>query len=173
MNSTAIPQAFAGRGRARAGVSRTLSLAIAFAGFVLATPAGAQTAPEETTKLADQLVACAGLPGEKERLECYDQLAQPLMGLQSKGSAPKAEHSFTGRDDWDSQPFEMTKVWRLVWQNEGSLLTVELMTEQGEMLDVIGNQIGRGGGRSEVQEPGVYRLAVRGLGGWRVQVVPE
>src|SRR3546814_267050 len=85
----------------------------------------------------------------------------------------RSAHSFTGRDDWDSQPFEMTKAWRLVWQNQGSLLTVELRAEQGEMLDVIGNQIGQGGGRSEVQEPGVYRLAVRGLGGWRVQVVPE
>lgn len=146
---------------------------VALATFVIAAPASAQTAPEETTKLADQLVSCAGLPNEQDRLECYDRLAQPLMGLQAHGSAPEAEHSFTGRDDWDSQPIEMTTAWRLVWQNEGSLLTVELRTEQGEMLDVIGNQIGPGGGRSEVQEPGVYSLAVRGLGGWRVQVVPE
>lgn len=143
---------------------------------IVAAPlvAAAQTGgPEDTTKLADQLISCAGLPGEQERLECYDTLAQPLLGLEEGGAAATALHSFTGRDDWDSEPFEVTQPWRVTWQNEGSLLTVELRGEQGEMLDVIGNQIGRGGGRSEVQEPGVYRLAVRGLGGWRVQVVDE
>ena len=145
------------------------------AAAVVAAPltAAAQTAgPEDTTKLADQLVYCAGLPGEQERLQCYDALARPLLGLE-EGGAAAALHSFTGRDDWDSEPFEVTRPWRVTWQNEGSLLTVELRGEQGEMLDVIGNQIGRGGGRSDVQEPGVYRLAVRGLGGWRVQVVDE
>lgn len=128
---------------------------------------------EDTTKLADQLVYCAGLSGEKERLACYDALARPLLGLEESGAATAARHSFTGRDDWDSEPFEVMNPWRLTWQNEGSLLTIELRSEQGEMIDVIGNQIGRGGGRSEVQPPGVYRLAVRGLGGWRVQVVDE
>src|SRR3546814_11070838 len=67
----------------------------------------------------------------------------------------------------------MNEPWRLVWQNQGSLLTVELWTPQSEMLDVIGNQIGQGGGRSEVIEPGSYRLAVRGLGGWNIKVVGE
>jgi tripartite-type tricarboxylate transporter receptor subunit TctC len=38
---------------------------------------------------------------------------------------------------------------------------------------IIGNQIGKGGGRSESLDPGSYTLAVRGLGGWRVQVVSE
>lgn len=146
------------------------------AAMIVAAPlaAAAQTGnSEDTTKLADQLLYCAGLPGEQERLRCYDTLAQPLLGLDEGGGAAAARHSFTGRDDWDSEPFEVTQPWRVTWQNEGSLLTVELRGEQGEMLDVIGNQIGRGGGRSEVQEPGVYRLAVRGLGGWRVQVVDE
>lgn len=140
----------------------------------VAGEAGAQTAgPEDTTKLADQIVKCAGLTDNRPRLECYDELAQPLLGLEEGGEGAKALHTFTGRDDWDSEAFEISQPWRAVWQNQGSLLTVELRGEQGEMLDVIGNQIGRGGGRSEVVEPGVYRLAVRGLGGWRVQVVRE
>ncbi|HEY9538574.1 MAG TPA: hypothetical protein VIS03_13370 [Kiloniellaceae bacterium] len=182
MNRTAIPEAFAESERGNAGAGASVAgrwwlplafASLAIASLAIAAPAAAQTVPEETTKLADQLIACAGLPGSEDRLKCYDRLAQPLLGLETEDSAPTAAHSFTGRDDWDSQPFEMTKAWRLVWQNQGSLLTVELRAEQGEMLDVIGNQIGQGGGRSEVQEPGVYRLAVRGLGGWRVQVVPE
>lgn len=160
-------------------ISRTAakrwSRALTTAAILLAPYAAvAQTGPEDTTKLADQLVYCAGLTGEQERLRCYDTLARPLLGLKEGGeTTAAARHSFTGRDDWDSEPFEVMQPWRVTWQNEGSLLTVELRTEQGEMLDVIGNQIGRGGGRSEVQPPGVYRLAVRGLGGWRVQVVDE
>src|SRR3546814_11194545 len=118
-------------------------------------------------------MACAGWPGSEDRLKCYDRLAQPLLGLETEYSAPTAAHSFTGRDDWDSQPFEMTKAWRLVWQNQGSLLTVELRAEQGEMLDVIGHQIGQGGGRSAVKESGVSSIAVRGQVGWRWAVVHE
>jgi hypothetical protein len=150
------------------------------AGLVLAGVAGSDAAwaqtrsADDTTKLADQIVGCAGLDGDQERLRCYDDLAQPLLGLdESAEDAPTALHSFTGKDDWDSEPIEIATPWRLVWQNQGSLLTVELHTAQNEMVDVIGNQIGRGGGRSAILEPGSYRLAVRGLGGWRVQVVGE
>jgi len=151
-----------------------LRLCCAAAAMLAAPFAAAQTGgAEDTTKLADQLVYCAGLPTGQERLQCYDELARPLLGLADEGGDAAALHSFTGRDDWDSEPFEVRQPWRVAWQNEGSLLTVERLSEQGEMLAVIGNQLGRGGGRSEVQEPGVYRLAVRGLGGWRVQVVEE
>jgi len=132
-------------------------------------------ADDDTTKLADQIIDCAGLSEKGERLQCFDEFAAPLMGIDEPevpGSS-RALHSFTGKDDWDSQVLEVDKPWRLVWQNQGSLLTVELRTEQDELLDVIGNQIGKGGGRSESLEPGSYRLAVRGLGGWRVQVVSE
>lgn len=152
-------------------ISAALALAVAAGGGT----AWAQTrTTDDTTKLADQIIGCAGLDGDQERLRCYDALAQPLLGLDdSSEDAPTALHSFTGRDDWDSEPIEVDTPWRLVWQNQGSLLTVELRTAQNEMVDVIGNQIGRGGGRSAVLEPGSYRLAVRGLGGWRVQVVGE
>lgn len=132
--------------------------------------------PDDTTRLADKLLQCGGIPGEDARLKCYDELARPLMGLEEEpgaGEGVEAIHRFTGTDDWDSEPFEVNKPWRVVWQNQGSLLTVELRTEQNEMVDVIGNQIGRGGGRSDRLDPGVYRLAVRGLGGWRVQVVGD
>jgi hypothetical protein len=151
------------------------------AGLVLAAmlaSGGAQAQlPEQddTTELAEEILSCAALQEEGARLECYDALAQPLMGLEGatrEGDA-SALHSFTGKDDWDSQVLEINKPWRLVWQNQGSLLTVELWTPQEEMLDVIGNQIGRGGGRSEIQDPGTYRLAVRGLGGWNIKLVSE
>ncbi|MPZ11442.1 MAG: hypothetical protein GEU89_14720 [Kiloniellaceae bacterium] len=130
---------------------------------------------DDTTKLADEIIGCSSLENKDARLECYDALAQPLLGIEEPTAEDEgsALQSFTGTDDWDSEVLEIDAPWRLVWQNQGSMLTVELWTSQNEMLDVIGNQIGRGGGRSEVLDPGSYRLAVRGLGGWRIQVVSE
>lgn len=155
-----------------------LAVCLLLAMTVLSGRAVAQassTADDDTTKLADQIIDCAGLTEKEERLQCFDEVAAPLMGL-DESSAPgsaRALHSFTGKDDWNSEVVEVDKPWRLVWQNQGSLLTVELLSAQGELLDVIGNQIGKGGGRSEILDPGSYTLAVRGLGGWRVQVVSE
>lgn len=45
------------------------------------------------------------------------------------------------------------------------------MDSEGLLIDVIGQQIGEGGGRSEPQEPGTYRLAVRGLVASRVRIL--
>lgn len=149
-------------------------LAAAAFSAALSAEAGAQTrAADDTTKLADEIIDCAGLDDDAARLACYDEVAEPLLGLEpsAEEGAGKALHSFTGKDDWDSEVLELTGPWRVVWQNQGSLLTVELRTSQGEMVDVIGNQIGEGGGRSAVLDPGSYRLAVRGLGGWRLQVI--
>lgn len=133
-------------------------------------------AADDTTKLAEEIIDCAGLEENAERLKCYDEVAEPLLGLDdapADSGAATALQQFTGKDNWDSDILEFDKPWRLIWQNQGSLLTVELQTAQGELVDVIGNQIGAGGGRSEVLEPGSYRLAVRGLGGWRLQVISE
>ncbi|MGD1878614.1 MAG: hypothetical protein ACFB13_14090 [Kiloniellaceae bacterium] len=130
---------------------------------------------DDTTELADEIIGCAGLTAEAERLKCFDRVAAPLMGLGDSPQSGTADalQSFTGKGDWDSDVVEFERPWRLVWQSQGSLLTVELHSAQGELVDVIGNQIGKGGGRSEVLEPGSYRLAVRGLGGWRVQAVSD
>jgi hypothetical protein len=153
-----------------------LAVCILLAMTLLGGRAAAQSAAaDDTTKLADQIIDCAGLSQNDERLRCYDELAEPLVGIEepTADGVGQALHSFTGKDDWDSEVLEVDKPWRLVWQNQGSLLTVELRNDQGELLDVIGNQIGKGGGRSESLDPGSYTLAVRGLGGWRVQVVSE
>lgn len=144
--------------------------------LIAATPSVAvlaQAPNDETTTLADELIDCAGLPGDGERLACYDALAQPLLGLDgsTEAATDQALNSFTGKGDWDSETLEIEQPWRVTWQNQGSLLTIELWDSAGELLNVVGNQIGRGGGRSEVLEPGSYRLAVRGTGGWRVQAV--
>ena len=155
--------------------ARLLSSAAVCAALA-ASGAAAQTgSSDDTTRLAEEIIDCSGLSDDAARLSCYDELAQPLLGLEpADGSGGVAAlHSFTGKDDWDSQVLDFSAPWRVVWQGQGSLLTVELHTSQGELVRVVGNQIGEGGGRSEVLQPGSYRLAVRGLGGWRLQVIDE
>ncbi|WP_193370852.1 hypothetical protein [Pelagibius marinus] len=147
-------------------------LCVAGAGGVLAQEKPA----DDTTKLAEEIIDCASLDSNARRLACYDEVAAPLLGVEGaseESDVPAAIHKFTGKDNWNSDVLELTSPWRLVWQNKGSLLTVELHTSQGELVEVVGNQIGEGGGRSTVIGPGSYRLAVRGLGGWQVQLVTE
>jgi len=135
---------------------------------------GQSVVADDTTKLAEEIIDCAGLEAAEARLDCYDRLAAPLLGLAETAEgdgASAALHRFTGKEDWDSEVLDLTGPWRLVWQNQGSLLTVELRSSNGELVDVVGNQIGAGGGRSAVLDPGSYRLAVRALGAWRLQVI--
>ncbi len=141
---------------------------------VFALPAAAQSGENDASKLGDDLITCASMEDDGERLICYDKLAQPLAGLDAAepGGAAAALESFTGEDDWDSEVFEVSQPWRITWQTQASILTIELHGSEGELIDVIGNQIGAGGGASGTLEPGRYSLAARGVGSWRIKVLP-
>src|SRR3546814_14482745 len=107
--------------------------------------AQAQTQPgeeDDTTKLAEEILSCSALKNETARLACYDALAQPLLGLEKPGQEDSgALLNFTGTDAWDSDDVEINKPWRLVWQNQGSLLTGESGTAQSEKRVGDGNQV--------------------------------
>ena len=136
-----------------------------------AGPAAAQSG--ETSSLADELVACAAIRDEGERLACYDGLAQPLARLDAEAvDEDEILHTFSGKDDGDSGTVDIGQPWRAVWQSDVSILTIELREPDDNLIGTIGFQIGKGGGRSDVQEPGVYKLAMRGNGTWQVNIVP-
>ena len=141
-------------------------------------PAAAQT--ESATgdggisKLGNDLISCAAIENDQARLACYDDLAQPLAGLEKDNAKGEVEvlQSFAGEDDWDSEVFEIEKPWRVTWQTKANILTIELYGPDGELIDVIGNQIGAGGGTSGTLEPGRYYLGARGVGSWQIKVLP-
>ncbi|MGH6948621.1 MAG: hypothetical protein ACREDZ_14915 [Kiloniellales bacterium] len=142
--------------------------------LLAAAPALGQSSSEPTeSTLAAELVDCVALDDKTERLACYDELAKPLaaVGAEAGSADPSVVQTFSGKDDWDSETFEVGRPWRAIWEIEGNILNVELLDSEGTLIDVIGQQIGEGGGRSEPQEPGTYRLGVRGLGAWRVRIV--
>ena len=101
-------------------------------------------------------------------------LAQPLAGLEKDNARGETEilKSFAGEDDWDSEVFEVDKPWRITWQTKANILTIELYGAEGELVDVIGNQIGAGGGTSGKLEPGRYYIGARGVGSWQIKVLP-
>jgi len=121
---------------------------------------------------AQQLLSCMALDEDAARLACFDRAAAPLAAAEraAEGSAVKL---LQGEGDLDSKSFEMTGPWRVAWVSKGSILTIELRSGLGEVHDVVGNQIGAGEGASEVLDPGVWQLAIRGIGAWQVRVVPE
>lgn len=143
-------------------------------GALLASGAAAQSGENSASKLGDDLISCAGVEDDQERLACYDEVAQPLAGLEEENAegGSKVIESFAGEDDWDSEIFEIDQPWRVTWQTKANILTIELYGPEGELLEVIGNQIGAGGGSSATLEPGRYYLGARGVGSWQMKVLP-
>lgn len=156
-------------------MSRTrLSLAASLALAVLVSiRTGSAAAQDTATGLADALIACMAIEQAEQRLACYDALAGPLAGLKpdQENDEDALLFKFAGKDDGDSQPFQVADRWRVVWHSDTSVLTIELWDPQGSLIGTIGFQIGKGGGRSDVQPPGHYKLAVRGSGSWRISVI--
>lgn len=144
------------------------------AGILLAaTPATPQES-DVTSGMAAKLVSCTRIEGATERLACFDGTVAPLVRLaESRKEGETLVDSFVGADDWDSPVLEMTQPWHVNWESETNILTVELRDARGEHLNVIGHQIGSGSGRSETVEPGSYRIALRSIGDWRIDVVEE
>lgn len=130
---------------------------------------------ELTVGATRKLVSCLRIEAPMERLDCYDEVVDRLSRMAEPGG-PEGEslvESFVGADDWDSPVLEMKRSWHVAWRTETNILTIELRGTRGEHLTVVGHQIGSGTGQSDPIEPGVYRLALRGFGDWRIDVVEE
>ena len=153
--------------------SAVLAVTLSFAAL-LATGAAAQSGETKASKLGDDLISCAVIENDQERLACYDEVAQPLAGLEKENAQGETEvlQSFAGEDDWDSEVFEVERPWRVTWQTKANILTIELYNAEDELVEVVGNQIGAGGGSSGTLEPGRYYLGARGVGSWQMKVLP-
>ncbi len=128
---------------------------------------------DPTTPLANKLLDCAGIEDDAERLGCFDAVTAPLAGIADEEAEEQAVQVFRGEDDWDSETLQIDQPWRVTWTAKGNILTLELRDQNGELVSVIGNQIGRGGGSTDILDPGVWRLAVRSIGAWELRVIEE
>jgi len=150
-----------------------MSGAFALCIVTMSSAAVAQSSTADRT-LADQVIACAAIDANDARLACYDKLAEPLLGL-GAGEESQASADFVGRGHWDSDVFTVNHPFRIVWESRAKTLTIELHGPGGDLLALIGPQIGEGSGRSDkIFDPGDYRVGVRATDGeWRVSAVEE
>lgn len=139
----------------------------------LASGTGGEAAAQEqqaVERLAAQVAACSMLQDPTDRLSCYDEAAG------REGDPVVAEGvilDLAGSDDFDSDTFVVAAPWHIRWDSAGSIFTVELQNIAGELIGIIGNQIGAGNDRSDPQPPGEYQLAVRAIGEWQIWVMEE
>jgi hypothetical protein len=134
-----------------------------------------QEEADKDAVVIDRLMSCVGVQQEALRLQCYDSLLQPLAKSRVEDASQSASviRSFAGSDDHDTDVLTIREPWHLRWAFNGSLLSIELRTADGGLVDMVGNQIGAGHGRSAPLQPGVYRLAVRAFGDWQVVLERE
>lgn len=139
----------------------------------LASGTGGEAAAQEqeaVERLAAEIAACSMLQDPTERLRCYDEAA----GRESDTVVPEGVIlELAGSDDFDSDSFVVEQPWHLRWGTEGSIFTAELHNIAGELIGIIGNQIGAGNDRSGAQPPGEYRLSVRAIGKWQIWVMED
>lgn len=169
------PRQVAKRRRLR---SRSLQSSILAAAAWLAAgqfPAGAQDAEDPAPAAVQQLLRCVDLSEEALRLQCYDAVMEPLADARVDAGFEEEHtlHAFSGRDDHDTETLTMEQPWWARWVFDGSILTIELRLTNGELVNIVGNQIGAGHGNTAVLEPGAYQLAVRAIGKWQIAVEPE
>lgn len=143
--------------------------ALAVAGWA---PLRAQEAPtiDLSSPLAREMMSCLPIEDDAARLACFDAVAAPLAQAEADAEE-SAVKVLQGEGDWDSEVFTMEDPWHIAWSSEGSLLTIELHDGNGQLDDVVGNQIGGGEGTSPGLDPGTWRLAIRAVGAWQVRVV--
>lgn len=131
----------------------------------------AQTSPEAT--VIDDLLQCMPIEDDQRRLECYDARLRQVADLRPDG-AGEAAQTFTGNGNWQSEPFAMEREWRLAWQSNTDLLTIQLTGPTPlQQQAVVDNHIGSGAGRTPPQEPGEYQIDVRAIGEWQIIAVEE
>jgi hypothetical protein len=148
-------------------------------GFLLATsialpsPVAAQTSGETGT-ITEDIVNCASIADDGQRLSCFDRSVAQLLG-QGAGQGEDAALEFVGEDgSWTSDVVTIDRKWHIVWQSTAVQMTVELRSAEDHLLSVAATQVGEGSGQSSPFDPGAYRLNVRAVNGeWRLLVIEE
>lgn len=125
-------------------------------------------------ELESELTACHMIDDPTERLKCYDKIVEGESESESGDIVATDEETIiniAGEDDFDSKNFTTEETWHLRWNHKGSIMTIELRDFAGELIGIVGNQIGKGEGRSESLSPGEYMLSVRAIGEWEIYAI--
>ncbi len=118
------------------------------------------------------------------------QAQTPFLGLLSIVSAPDSNSiddsdisnieqdpssgiiaKFRGTDIRNTKPFSVNSPWEVKWDAKGNVFNIYLYSEDGTLINVLGNQNDPGEGSSYFPKSGKYYFSVSTVGDWSVEVV--
>ncbi len=112
----------------------------------------------EAENLFDQRMSTSSLDGLD---------TSTLSDMQSSGLIAK----FEGSNIRNTKPFSVTSPWEVKWDAKGEFFSIYLYSEDGTLLNVLGNQNDPGEGSSYFAKAGKYYFSVSTVGDWSVKVV--
>ncbi len=80
--------------------------------------------------------------------------------------------SFSGDGIQNTRPFSVDGPWEVQWAASGDLFQVYVFSANGDLVDVMANQMGPGQGSSFQPRGGDFYLQVNAVGSWDLRVVP-
>jgi len=78
---------------------------------------------------------------------------------------------FNGNDIRNTKPFVVSSPWEVQWDAKGEFFSIYLYSEDGSLINVLGNQNTPGEGSSYFPKSGKYYFSISTLGDWSVKVV--
>ncbi|MGH1349144.1 MAG: hypothetical protein ACRBN8_46870 [Nannocystales bacterium] len=94
--------------------------------------------------------------------------AEERLKCQGKEAVVK---TFKGKGQQTVRPFTIGDKWEIRWDANGAIFQAMLYTADGDMVDIVANQQGKGTGSAYRPKGGEYYLQMNAMGGWTVEVV--
>lgn len=141
------------------------SLFVVILSLVVALPAfGVALADDEILRrkrgLVSELQNCRSIETERERLQCYDDVA--------KRNVPP---TFEGKLGFKTKPFHIDRAHLLRFRSQGVIFVLYLFDEQGNVLQNL--HVGGGGEDSYlIESAGTYSLQIDGSARWQIWLEP-
>ncbi len=79
--------------------------------------------------------------------------------------------SFSGTGISNTRPFTAGEDWEIQWEASGDLFQLSLRDTNGDMDEIVANQLGDGRGSSYQPRAGRFYLQINALGTWNVRIV--
>jgi len=100
-----------------------------------------------------------------------DHLAGDFSSVWNSPSGSPLIVTYQGTDICNTKPFVVSSPWEVQWDAKGNFFSIYLYSEDGTLINVLGNQNSPGEGSSYFPKSGKYYFSISSLGDWSVKVV--
>lgn len=112
-----------------------------------------------------------GSPKFQEQARCVLQsktYAEQRLKCQGKEAVVK---TFKGKGQQTVRPFTVADKWEIRWDANGAIFQAMLHNADGDLVDIVANQQGKGTGSAYRPKGGEYYLQMNAMGSWTVEIV--